>query len=223
MYNLDQYFDKVAIQLNDDLYYLPNIFCNHTAFTFTENRSSIITVYINNKMLIIPGYCLMYVYNKFPVFSLQLNILNNIPTNITNIVNKFKVYDFFKIFNLDNEVINEELLNDEAKFIIFLQLIEQHFLTTNQYNFCYNYTLFNCLEKENKISITNEYLLNIYKQIKTKMQDKNIINYIIPSTYPNYNFYRDLQIIKGGRRDLYYEKYMKYKNKYLQLKEKYIF
>ena len=82
LYNLYNYFDNIAIKINDSLYYLPNIFCNHTAFTYTENRSSIIAVYINNKMLLIPGYCLMYVYNKFPVFNLQFDNLNDINKGV---------------------------------------------------------------------------------------------------------------------------------------------
>ena len=48
---------------------------------------------------------------------------------------------------------------------------------------------------------------------------QNIKSYLLESTHPEYNFYNELTQKIGGNYSSYYHKYMKYKQKYLQLKK----
>lgn len=242
--NLETHLDNIAINLIGKLYYLPSIFCNHTAFDYVENRSSIIAIYINDKLLLIPGYYIMYYYDKFPIFNLQLKQINGVRiSNKIDIINDFKQYLFFKIFQYDTDYNSENIENidDILLFIICLQISENRNLSLIQeillkknvdLEFIEKFKDNNFVYENDMYKYTKMYLDDIYNKILSKINYTDIDMYLVESTCDNYDIYTDLKkkqnvsttiksVITGGSTDIYYKKYIKYKTKYLKLLENY--
>ena len=67
---------NVSINLEENVYFLPNIFSNIN----TVNDSEILFVYLPNLniILIIPGYMVIYFYKKYIIFNTNINIINEV-------------------------------------------------------------------------------------------------------------------------------------------------
>jgi TPR repeat protein len=81
--NIEDY-KKYTIQLDDILSYLPNIFINnydsiiYTFYQKYENESDLIFIYIHTvkKFILIPKYMIIYLYDDFVMYDLNLKIIN---------------------------------------------------------------------------------------------------------------------------------------------------
>jgi len=278
--NIDETnYKKYALQLDEyaNIYYLPNIFCNHSSFQYTENMSGIVCVYINNSMLLIPFYCFLY-FIKYPMFNLQLNWFYGNSKFDEKSVEKFKNTIFFKIMNINtnNTEINIESLfapsnsypgkiDKLGTYIIYTQIIGQCVLSEIQ---------FKILKIVNEIysqSIINEYdhmwslEAHITRLITQQITNKQLyVTYLVPSTLTKSRLVSDIYTVlrqtslNGGYKsnilqptdgynsnilqptdgynsnilqqtslnggymldDIYYNKYLKYKKKYNELKLK---
>jgi len=202
-------YKTYALQLNEynNIYYLPNIFCNHSSFQYTENKSGIVCVFIDNSMLLIPFYCFMYFIN-YPIFNLQLKwicgkemssseiekiytnftpsnmkffkIMNNSPDEWSDAPTKIKTMDLNENFNIE-------------LYIYYSQLIEKYSITEKHFKY---------LKK----------IKEIYDENREKFE-KHIIGLIINDikeqhsleTYSTYLVESINIIFNKKRNDIYYQ------------------
>jgi len=226
-------FNNLAIELDDLIHYLPNIFCSYNIGGFHLNNTQMIFVYITelSKVLIVPGYMMGYFIDKYPVFNLSLKLFNNQIVSDIGFIERVKLHPMFKIFNSNEDIV----INNETNQIIILLLIfnmnrEFNKTTGQQKVFEYfdshyigdtpNYVM----DKDvDEYPFNNNLLGLVESEIKSKMSrkitEKSIQNIspIIPVNIQYYLSSSDL-----GRNKYYkdYAKlYLKYKLKYLKLKE----
>ena len=91
---------NVSINLEENVYFLPNIFSNIN----TVNDSEILFVYLPNLniILIIPGYMVIYFYKKYIIFNTNINIINEVKIDnkyIKNTKEIIKNLSFIKILH----------------------------------------------------------------------------------------------------------------------------
>jgi len=217
-YNIDT-FRSASIKLTESIYYLPNIFTNSNSYRSLFNYSGYLFVYFYkfNKILIIPGYLLMYFYNKYPILNYQLILINNnfIHLYDKEIISKFLEEDLFKILN--NERIKD---NDTLSAYIALLIFSNNNLITQKQLDIYNFFK----DPKNKgikikyIGEISEILKNDYfSQMKIKYIDRSNIKGLIKIDDAQYKklqtFKMDVKKSKSS-----YNKYIKYKLKYINLK-----
>ena len=197
--NQDNY-TEYALKIDNEtenIYYLPNIFCNHSSFRYTENKSGIICIYINNSMLLIPFYCFLY-FKKYPMFNLQLNWFYGNNEYDQKSIDKFKNSRFFKIMDINNTNKNDiDLLftglelKDIGTYIIYTQLINQCILSELQHNVVT--IIYNKYKSSKNPILRFPFIKNIIKLIISNIKDKNTyMTYLVPSiqsTYNDYNIY----------------------------------
>jgi hypothetical protein len=213
-----KYFNNYTFKIDDNISFLPNIFINnedsiHSLKYYhinSINSSNLILVYFEfKKFLLIPRYMVTYLYNDFLMFDLNLYIIN--PKKI-GLLKKEEIKNleennmFIKIINNDY---NEEYLNcflnvDNYMYIKILAFMMLNQDLKNDKIFKYYH--------DNK-SVINQ---NIKKYFDTH-ENKSIISNLEP------HFRKEiiLSTSKGGY-DTFFKKYLKYKNKYIQLKNKLI-
>jgi len=140
--NIIDNIDDYIINIVDNLYCMPNIFCNYNGSVFSENYSGIVCAYINNKYVLFPFYNFMYFINKkCPIFNLQLECIyvgNGI--NIKNIIQQLEKYTLFHLFSTNDQKLYDDTKNDVlTNSIIYDQLILQKKITNSQMAFLKKY------------------------------------------------------------------------------------
>ena len=121
--------DESKIIYDSNIEYLPNIFTQVNGIQFINNNSGYLFVYINNKILIIPGYLIIY-YNDYPIFNYKLNYINN---NKIDKLDELKKLDFFKVlynkndFDTTIDFILYRILSDNKKLFDYqIELMKKY-------------------------------------------------------------------------------------------------
>jgi len=180
--------NETKIEYDNFIDYLPNIFTQVNGIDFSNNKSGYLFVYKNNKILIIPGYLIIY-YEKYPLFNYKLNYINNKKID-DKILKKLKELDFFKVLYNKNENVIESI-----NYVLYKILSDKK-------------TLFNYqIELIKKYKSINTDIIKI-KQSLVQFQDLNI------SRIKNNLFSKKYIKINNN----YFKKYLIYKKKYLKLK-----
>ena len=179
-----------SIEINNDFYCLPNFDTQLDTYNFQNNKIGILFVYIHQKLLIIPGYLLIEFY-EYPILDIQFKSINNIS---------IPDYDFerFKLSFL-YKILNSEVMYKFNSSITKIEIIS-YFIIKLSYHYYFNisstqkmfYDLFNLK------FITNEFTDFNSEVEKFKTSKKDL-------------FISKISI------DDYKKKYLKYKNKYLNL------
>ena len=196
--NIKNTLDILKIQIVDDLYCLPNIFCNYAGAVFSENFSGIVCVDIHNILLLIPYYCFIY-FKKYNIYDFQLKCINNSAT----IPEKYKNYNLFYLFSKNkHHLFNKDSINILEKMIIYNKLVLQPKITQSQYD--YMKSINPNLDKEldeqrhrKKQDLSGVKLMPcklISKEICDHMIEKIdnilILNHIVPTYYKQYEYFK---------------------------------
>jgi hypothetical protein len=75
--NDNKIFRLLTLHVVDNLYCLPNIFVQNNGLNFSNNKSGLLFVYINEKFLIIPGYMIMIFIDNYIILTINQIILNS--------------------------------------------------------------------------------------------------------------------------------------------------
>jgi hypothetical protein len=180
--------NEIKIKHDNFIDYLPNIFTQVNGIDFIHNKSGYLFVYKNEKILVIPGYLIIY-YDKYPIFNYKLNYINNKKID-DEIVKILKELDFFKVLYNQNK--NEI---ESINYVLYKILSDKKNL--------FNYQI----DLINKYKSIDKDILNI-KQSLVQFQDVNIShvkNNVFSKKYIKIN-------------NIYFEKYIIYKKKYFKLK-----
>ena len=226
-------YNKYTFKLNNILSFLPNIFYNNSynpnycvVYEEYHYNFDLIFIYIHQieKFIIIPKYMLFYLYNNFIMYDFNFNILNN---------NKIKFHNINKVNELENNlfakiITNNFMVND-------FKLFSENLLTTQiiddirgSYLIAFIYLFKNQYELQNKlygkfIEIVNLKLLEIIETLNFAKHDSLIRNVIKPpkeNLIQTKKFYSPSQSPKPTLYPQRWKnKYLKYKQKYLKLKE----
>jgi len=209
-------FDDYTFKIDNDISFLPNIFKDNNdslsslyIFRQTINSKDLMFIYFDfGKFLLVPRYLTTYLYNEFVLLDLNLIKINS-NKQINNIkdIEKLKNNIFIKIIN--NNFTDDELdcfLFDEKntiyiKILLFLLFFQKKDININDKFFeFYNH------HKEIIFSETEAYFL------RPKNQK------IICNLTPYFREFIDISMYGGS--NLFYKKYLKYKNKYIKIKNK---
>jgi len=208
-------FDDYTFKIDDNISFLPNIFKSNndsfiSLYSYNNkniNETDLIFIYFNfGKFLVAPRYLTTFLYNDFILLDLNLikiNINKDI-INLEQIKNLKKNNIFIKIIN--NNFTDDELdcfLLDDNNIIyikILIFLIKKNIILNDKiYNFYNNH--------KEIIKSNSERFFNTPK-------NQDIICNLTP-----YFRHKIILPIFGGS-DIFFKKYLKYKNKYIQLKNK---
>ena len=204
--SLDEFINN-TIKLDELIYFLPNILTQSNTYNYSLNLSGNLFVYfdIYEKILIIPGYLIIYFNKKYPILDYSLSLINIDLFDRYNqaIKNKFIKTDLFKLLNYDIHnfktyagyicfliiynnnnisIYQREIINFFNNFlknsIIYVKIIERRLLSIN---FVRN--KINFINKENfeVIQLITKYIndLETYNlQIENDDDDDIVINYI---------------------------------------------
>jgi hypothetical protein len=201
--NNDSFFKIVSIKVDELIYCLPNIFIQIDGFKYYKNTSGFLFVYINDKLLIIPGYMLTQFMYDYPIFNIELIIVNNnLCKNKFNYHEIIKKIESHKIFM---DIRKQLTFNKENILLYFIMINIQNELDIN----------INIHKEE--INILNELIKQIYDCWinEHKMRKKVIINNEFK--IENINKINNLFMIMTGLSNIFFQKYLKYKIKYINL------
>ena len=194
-------FIKYTIKLDNTIRYLPNIFTQVIGHRYINNNSGYVFVYIHEHILIIPGYLIIYFYNKYPVLNYKLNIINDIIIDDEynrSIIDCYKENNFFKILYSTEYIEYDFKIYNRSKYICFRMLCERKLLFEYQKTFIQYYS--------NIYKSYEHIIIRDYNDYKTRTKVLFIENFIIAELLKEYS-------------QKYYLKTQKYKRKYLKLKK----
>ena len=223
---------ELSIKIDENFRFMPNLFCNVNTYNYYPNDTGIYFVWIeeSNIILIVPGYMLgNFIYSR-PIFDHYLTVINYNLLESLEFLDKIKSIPFFNIFSknmkttIDCDILHPVLL------LISTIIINKIKNKNEKLQYVYDYFKEKYVEKSTTQGPTINTELMIYKtnsnfdtlinnfirsKINKSMYDLRIIR--LDSNY-DYNF-NDLDNNKH-RNFTSYMKYLKYKTKYIQLKNK---
>ena len=222
--SIDLFYKTFVIEINDLIGFLPNTFSNSNYYKYYKNASGVAFAYIKkgdaDKIIIIPGYIVPYLIDKFPILDINLKVLNKdfIPAIKEELLLKLNQEPIIKIINNSNDSLNIESLDPITTLIGSYIISDYEYINSNQSKWReINY------RKEtdavdiirSKISIPSaRYKIKWinYEAFKStlKISDTKILDL----------FNKPLTDKQGGSYTKFKDKYIKYKNKYLTLKNK---
>ena len=251
-------FNFATIELTNDINYLPNIFTISNPYIYSKNSSGFLFVYFINyqKILIIPGYLIMYFYEKYPIFNFKFILINNNFSKLYNdikdhIKTKFLKSNLFRLLNYQNVpninnlsayicslmINNNNKISETQKELIKFFLNEDNSLkykklillsTQNKYFIENKIKLINAieielfLEEKIKLEKLNEEKIKLEKldKKKIKLEMKKKVNY--EQEKQRRSFIQPIKQRPSKYNEKYYkEKALKYKLKYINLKNQY--
>jgi hypothetical protein len=219
--------DKYAININESISYLPNIYCNYDENNYYQNKTSFIYVYLpsNDKILVVPGYMLGYFIREYTVFNCKLEILNITKSFDITLIEKIKNYTIFDIHN-NTSIKDHDIkkMDEELLLLLYygsLSITNPTFMINKIRDyFIETYTKIKLDPIQNKVikRVVNDEFNKIIEKIKTKITKEMVIVSIQRINLDTINY--DYDIINNKYK--YKEKYFLYKAKYLVLKKKLI-
>ncbi len=222
---------QLSICIDQVFRFLPNIFCNYNENHYEKNHTGIFFIWVNeiNNLVVIPGYLIGFFLDKYPVIDQNLTVLNYKQIPNIDFIEVIKSHEFFQIFNKNlNLKVNLDEIHPMllliATFIINnLQNINQKHLSVLKY-FSSKYAVKSPKQELSDLnilttnSIFNRLVIdNIANKINKPMFE-NLIQRINP-IYDNNVFDLDNYLLQKFN-PYYQSKYILYKTKYLQLKNK---
>jgi len=205
-------YNKYTFKLNDLLSFLPNIFIiNYSSVlfcTYIEKPDKIISnkdfifIYLNKieKFILAPKYIVSYLYNDFLMYDLNINIINqNLLKTITNKQKVKELEDsiFTKLITYNYTPDDFKTLEDNLKIEPFNENTISYYLSA--FILYYRFAVNNLNDNQigSLLIYFDKYLDKIFNTLK----------------FDNHNeLIRKIQTID------FHKKYLKYKTKYLNLK-----
>jgi hypothetical protein len=198
--NQDKIFNLLTIKVDELIYCLPNIFIQIDGFNYNKNKSGFLFVYITDKILIIPGYLITHFMYQYPIFTIDLILVN---------INFCKIsYNFYEII-------------EKVKFNrIFADI--KNILRFNQYDNILLYFIMINIQNdlEINININDRDIIILNKEIKEIYNCWFEDNEIRKLLFINDNFKdfisidEKIKLFRNIGTDLSFQKYLKYKLKY---------
>ena len=218
--SLDLFYKTFVIEVNDLIGFLPNMFSNSNYYKYYKNTSGVAFAYIKkgdaDKIIIIPGYVVPYLIDKFPILDINLKVLNKdfIPNITPELLLKLNAEPIIKIINNSNDSLNIESL-DPITILIGSHIISDYeYINSNQ-------------SKWREITYRKEAdAVNIIRSKISIPSARYKIKWINYEAFKSTLKISDTKILdlfnkpvtdKQGGSD-FKDKYIKYKNKYLTLK-----
>ena len=245
--NIDMFYKTFVIEINDLIGFLPNIFCNNNYYNYYNNKSGIALLYIKinskDKFIIIPGYTIPYLIDKYPIVDINIKVINKkfIQDITTELIDKLNNDPIIQIIN-SNINININLIDSISLLIGSNIICDYHNSISSNSNkdlwLIENYKYLNetvtgvihnirsklsVSSSRYKIKWINFKLTQSWTSLnslefRTKDKEKNIKKQI----FDLYNITTNYDGKGGSITDKvnFKNKYLKYKNKYLKLKVK---
>jgi hypothetical protein len=216
--NWDGDITNYSISIDNQISYLPNIYCKYNLNNYYPNTTSIVCVYINDKVLIIPGYMLGYFIDKYPVFNFKLELFNTNKFSDVSFMEKIKDHIIFDIYNIQSKDYNISTIELELLLLLFfscVHMINYTPMITKIINFFYaKYTNIDKYAEsaDHLIRVVNNQFNQIINKIRTKITQQMISVSI--KSLPTIKLTNELI----NQDIIYKKKYLKYKQKYWTLK-----
>jgi len=225
-----KYFEKDILNniIGNDIYFIPNI--------FTFNLTGLAFILIDNKLLLVPGHMIKIFIKKYPIFNVYLNQINDIEYNYDIIELIKNKYVLFKILynKIDNKflpnlfgknkylcnilfIILINIMNNDTNMDIINLLIDKYNINGIDHNRDYNI-------------IDDDNIKKYFCDLSSIIYDSGILTYSLehPSIYFENTLFHSAHnklysiIHKKDKKDkidlTIKKKYLKYKTKYLSLK-----
>ncbi len=215
---------KLSIEIDKDFRFLPNLFCNPNYYNYYQNETGIYFVWIeeNNFILIIPGYMLGYFINIRPIFDHYLTIINYNIFKSIEFLETIKTISFFGIFNKNIKTTIDCAIIHPVLLLISTIIINKIKNKNEKIQAIYDCFINMYVEKSKPgksgdiviYKTNNNYNKMIDSYIKSKIT-KSMYDQSIKRLISDYEY--NINDLDNNKR--LYLKYLKYKNKYLQLKK----
>ncbi len=223
---------NLSICIDNIFRFLPNLFCSYNANQYYKNNTGIFFVWVNeiSNLVIIPGYLIGYFLNRYPIIDHNLTVINYKLFPNIDFIDVVKSHEFFQIFNKNlNIIINFDEINPMLLFIATfiinnLENLNQKHLNSLKY-FAANYTTKSPKQELNDLNILttnaifNRLIINNIANKINKQMYENLIQRINPIHDTNL-LNLDNFLLQKFNDTNHRNKYLKYKIKYLELKNK---
>ena len=210
--NFENEFESLSVKVNFYIYVMPDIISYFDGtLIHTDRLPSLMFIYLpdKKKLVIIRKDCFKYVYDKFPIFSLEMILLNLEKKYMVdeNIINEIKKLDFIKFFQREDSTNIRKILNSSLETSIIYHIV------TN---------LKEHTEMENKIYITNDDLHTLSDEMrKNQINTENRLSLCIDNIDNIHRYVHYLHILEfspatsvsGGSIHKIIYKIKKYENK----------
>jgi len=208
-------FNDFTFKIDEHISFLPNIFKDNVDnissinnYDEKQSKTDFIFIYFPfNKLLLAPRHIIPYIYNDYALLEKNLLIINKFEL-VENDNLKFLKDNNIFIKILNNNYTENELecfLSNDENIIYIIILI-----------FLINLSLFN----SNKIY---DYYIQNTEKITSFLSDyfnTSTNKTVICNLEPHLRQKIIINILDGGFDNFFFKKYLKYKNKYIQLKNK---
>jgi hypothetical protein len=198
-------FIKNTISIDDDIYFLPNIFSQTNTYRVSVNISGNVYVYIHEKILIIPAYLIIFFTEKYLVLDYNLKLINyQLRSQYEEFKSRKKKYflnkDLFILLN-HKKVHN---VNTLSGYVCALIIYYNKYISINQLEL-----LGSIINIRNIIQYI-EFIDTNLKKPEFSIHKINYIDFVIDFLYWNendmYKVFEKLIITKLSFPSLYYEK-----------------
>ena len=191
---------KYMIKINQEceIYFLANIFFITNIYSYEHQTSGYIFIYSNNKLYLIPGYMIINYINDYQIFNIDFKMINNVHYDVITKeeIDMFMQSNLFKLLNYKRYNITVDFI--ESIKSDYLSIYISFFILWNK-------------DINNK-SLLKEIIIDNYENIFTIMKS----NLDLMSS--KLEEIDDIFLNESSNFDdkqLYFKKYLKYKNKYL--------
>jgi hypothetical protein len=180
-------FIKNTFKISDMIRCLPNLFSQVDTYNFVKNKSAFLFVYIHGLLLLIPGYLFIHFNDDYPLLTLNFTFINKIIID-KELLECLKHNDIYTIFTSNEQI--ELNYNFETCISLLMLSILQN-ITKYQHDILIN----------PRILALRESIYTFFARFMKTITDKSIF-LISTNTIDNINCFN---------------KYLKYKLKYLKL------
>ena len=201
--NEDRIFNLLSIKVDELIYCLPNIFIQIDGFKYNKNTSGFLFVYINDKLLVIPGYIITQFMYKYPIFNIDLIIVNN--NLYTDKIDYYKITEKIKVHKIFSDIRKQIIFNPENILLYFIMINIQNDI---QININIDYS---------NIGILNQKIKEIYDCWLEENEIRKLL--MISNTFNNIlDINKKIELFNNISLDSNFQKYLKYKLKYYKIK-----
>ena len=227
---IDPHFlEKTKIHIKNNIFILLNLFSfksTHNFFYIYSNFNYLLIEYMfilyKNELILINSTILPYIYDKYPILNINLILINfdlfNLTTKDIEFIKKtYNENNLLKILNsknTDNTLLSSLSPIEEILVLNIFNTYDKKYMTNTQYNYYVSIT-----ENNLKSSVSENKLNSSVPE-----NGLSLLNHLIKSKYDTIDeqYKLKINILSGGNKfnNIWYNKYIKYKLKYNELKTK---
>ena len=214
--------NDIAINLDNDIMYLPNIFIHSNNEDTNQNKDNYAFIIVNSKLLLIPGYLIAFYIEEHVIYDVGLNIINtslkqNIADWETNFIKNLKNHKLMQLFNFKFENISMDYTKDSDCLILLIAVFYYIIYIKQKANMTNFSTVIDKI-KNNNVVLYIEALSKNKKQCELLFKRKMTCNIqILKNLLINNPTIKENYLILRENRKLQ-KKYLTYKRKYITLK-----